>query len=121
MSGLRCQAKRGVMTLRRCDEPAANVCAKCQRPTCQAHFSTQAVLTCLDCAARESPATSRARPDLTEYDSPGWSYGMRNWLIFSGAADDERMFDRSDESSFAHRREDDPVDQPEAGGSVLDS
>lgn len=121
MSGLRCQAKRGVMTLRRCDEPAENVCSKCQRPTCAAHFSTQAIQTCLDCAARESPAANRARPEMTDYDRPGWSQGMRNWLIFSSAADAADHFDRADEHSFEHPRDDNPADEPEAGRSFLDS
>jgi hypothetical protein len=121
MSGLRCQAKRGVLTLRRCDEPVDNVCSKCQRPTCAAHFSPQAVLTCFDCAARQSPAPERVRPEMTDYDSPGWSYGMRNWLIYSSARDAAVSFDRNDERSFEHARDDNPASEPETGRSLLDS
>ena len=121
MSGLRCQAKRGVMTLRRCDEPASNVCSKCQRPTCPAHLAKSADLVCLDCAARASPATSREQPAMADYDSPGWAFGMRNWLLFSGSGAPDQMFDRADERSFEHRREDDLSDEPAKGGGFLDS
>lgn len=121
MSGLRCQAKRGVMTLRRCDEPAENVCGKCQRPTCAAHFSPQAVQTCFDCAARAAPAAATPAPAMDDYDSPGWSYAMRNWLLFSIATDNAHHFDRADERSFEHPRDDAPADEPGAGRSMLDS
>ena len=122
MSGLRCQIQRGVMTLRPCGEPATNHCTTCQRLTCPEHFSTTGVLVCLECAARKSGANPPPPSAITDYDSPGWSYGLRNWILLSSADPGRRTYRESDLRSFDHRRDDDAIEpQSSAGGSFLDS
>lgn len=119
MSGLRCQAKRGVMTLRTCGEPATVTCSKCQRLTCPQHCSPAAVMVCLQCAAEATKPSATVAP--LDYDQPGWSYGMRNWIIVSGGAHDSVGYDATDLRSFEQRRDDDFTEESTAGGSFTDS
>lgn len=121
MSGLRCQAKRGVMVLRPCSEPGVAACARCQRVTCQRHLSPAAPTLCLDCAAQDAKPATGAAPPLGQYDQDDWGRGMRTWAMFSALEASSAPFDASDRRSFEHRRDEDLVEKPDGPGSILDS
>ena len=121
MSSLRCQAKRGIMTLRLCDEPALVTCTQCQRPTCLDHLTDPASTVCRECHARSPARSVQGAPDPFRYDDPSWPIHYTLWLGSSGDRRDLPSFDPQDARSFQNRRDDDPVEKPAAGGGFLDS
>jgi hypothetical protein len=134
MSGLRCQAKRGIMTIRPCGEPASLTCSKCQLMICDNHLGNPNSIVCLDCEARKSSSDAPAHPAISDYGSSSWTYGMRNWVLMSAALPnapgqpdasaqpEAPAFGESDLRSFDHRRDDEAFEPPSsAGGSFLDS
>jgi hypothetical protein len=113
MNAFRCQTKRGVMTLRLCDEPSVATCAQCQRPVCQLHLADPARSLCVSCAATANasagPAKKSAPPSNPNwaddhYDHSidvGWAYLYSDWYYTSHARD---MAYRDDDTrSFATR------------------
>jgi hypothetical protein len=65
-----CMAKRGLLTLRDCENPEARNCATCGRPMCNEHLSARSGHTkCLECAAAD-PAKDQ------QFDAE-WASGYR--------------------------------------------
>ena len=65
-----CLAKRGLLTLRDCNNPESRNCANCGRPMCTEHLSARSGYTkCLECAAAD-PAKDQ------QYDAE-WASGYR--------------------------------------------
>jgi len=83
-----CMAKRGLLTLRDCENPEARNCANCGRPMCNEHLSARSGhTTCLECAA--------ADPDKDHQYDAEWASGYRREyyrrsgyapILFGGAA-----------------------------------
>src|SRR5437870_3742568 len=82
-----CMAKRGLLTLRDCDNAEARNCANCGRPMCHEHLSARSGYTnCLECAA--------ADPDKDHQFDAEWAPGSRRGCLRAGVAVDIVHFDR---------------------------
>ena len=65
-----CMAKRGLLTLRDCDNAEERNCTNCGRPMCREHLSARSGYTkCLECAA--------ADPDKDQQYDAEWASGYR--------------------------------------------
>lgn len=120
MNSLPCQSKRGVMTLRLCDEPSVATCSQCQRPVCRLHLADPALSLCAACAvlastSKKKPSGPPANPDWTRdnrYDAGiGWAYLYSNWYFNCHATDlayhddDARSFATRDDGDFGSEKD----------------
>lgn len=65
-----CMAKRGLLTLRDCENTEERNCANCGRPMCREHLSARSGYTkCLECAA--------ADPEKDQQYDAEWASGYR--------------------------------------------
>jgi hypothetical protein len=65
-----CMAKRGLLTLRDCENTEERNCANCGRPMCHEHLSARSgYAKCLECAA--------ADPDKDQQYDAEWASGYR--------------------------------------------
>jgi hypothetical protein len=120
-----CRARKGLLFLHDCGEPAVARCERCARPVCGMHqVMAQNAVCCPECAAALEDAdpeaaggdpavdaVRRRRAYYSDYDYHPWYYGRHSYF----SDKDYRVFDEKD-----HVRHEPPGDEgegkPDGGG-----
>lgn len=109
-----CRAKKGLLFLHDCGEPAVARCERCARPICGMHqVMTRTAVCCPECAAAQEQdepvekgpaekgpvdkgpaveAVRRRRAYYSDYDYYPWYYGRHSYF----SDNDYRVFDEKD-------------------------
>jgi hypothetical protein len=139
-----CAVKRGIITLRDCNNPVTGTCGQCSRPICTEHTATTPTGTlCVECharnmepaqsgeakgAAKGPKATNTSSRAYEEYDDPAWPYMYRHhyythyhYSPFYSSGYYDSYYDDYDVRSMDTAEQADMGDVGEEGGGFYDS